>query len=97
MSLKEQIFYQIAPLTPEQKARGIVTASTGNHGAAMAFGLNALKAKGLIFVPENASPTKIEAIKRLGGEIRTHGLDGAVTEVHARDYAGKHGMPFIAT
>ncbi len=83
-------------LTLEQRARGVVTASTGNHGAATAFGLGKVDTNGLIFVPKNASPTKLENIRRLGGQVRTHGLDGAVTEIYARDYAEQNGMVYIS-
>src|SRR5512147_1990445 len=50
-------------LTPEQRVQGIVTASSGNHGAATAYGLSRLALQGQIFVPENASPVKVEMIR----------------------------------
>lgn len=87
---------KLLSLSPEQRDKGVVAASTGNHGAAVAFGLNRLRANGLIFVPENASPSKLEIIQGLGTEIRTYGLDGAETESHARNYADEHGMVYIS-
>src|SRR5258708_39374805 len=42
-------------LTPAERARGIVSASSGNHGIATAFGLHALKMQGIIFVPQTTS------------------------------------------
>ncbi len=87
---------KLLSLSPEQRARGCIAASTGNHGAAVVFGLRAIEANGLIFVPENASPTKVEAIRRLGGQIRFHGLDGAITETYARSYAEAHNMVYIS-
>lgn len=83
-------------LAPEQREQGIVAASSGNHGAALAFGLRLLKMKGTIFVPENASLTKVEAIRRLGAEVRFHGIDGGMTEVYAREYAMDHGLIYIS-
>ena len=71
-------------LTPAQRERGVVTASTGNHGAAVAYGLGKLGAKCIVFVPENASPGKVEAIERLGAEVHHFGDDTADTEAHAR-------------
>ena len=56
-------------LTREQRGRGVVTASTGNHGAAVAYGLGKLGATGIVFVPQNASPAKVQAIERLGAEV----------------------------
>src|SRR5262245_61140075 len=54
---------KLLSLTPEQKAAGIVTASSGNHGAAVAYGLRVLGIPGVIYVPENASPAKVANIK----------------------------------
>lgn len=88
--------HKLLSLAPEEREMGIVTASTGNHGAATAFGLHALNMKGTIFVPENASPTKVAAIKRLRADVRTHGLDGVETEIFARDYANDHKMTYIS-
>ena len=52
-------FNALLPLTKTQKEKGIVVASTGNHGAAIAYSLNKLNIPGIIFVPENVSPTKV--------------------------------------
>jgi threonine dehydratase len=87
---------KLLSLTPAEQKRGIVTASTGNHGAATAFGLHRLNHHGLIFVPQNASPTKLNAIRSLGGTLRLHGDDGAVTELYARSYAAEHDMVYIS-
>lgn len=87
---------KLLSLTPEEQARGVVTASTGNHGAATAFGLRALKLTGTIFVPENAAPTKVAAIKRYGAHIETHGIDCLETELHAQQYAREHDLTYIS-
>ena len=83
-------------LTSEEKSRGVVTASTGNHGAGVAYAVQRLGINALIFVPETASRVKIENIRRLGGDIRHFGAEAGVTEIHARAYANSHGMPFIS-
>lgn len=87
---------KLLSLAPEQRARGVITASTGNHGAAVAFGLHTLDTRGIIFVPETASPTKIEAIRRYGAEVRFHGTDSVEAEVFARRYAGQNEMAYIS-
>jgi len=79
----------------EDLDRGVVTASTGNHGAAVAFALARVNAKATIFVPENASPTKLSNIRRQGGEIREHGTDSGETEHFARDYAERQGLTYL--
>jgi threonine dehydratase len=87
---------KLLALTPEQRAQGVVTASTGNHGAAVAFGLRTLKMQGMVFVPEEASPTKVEAIRRLGAEVRVHGKDSVQTEIFARQYAEQNAMVYVS-
>ena len=82
-------------LTPAQRERGVVTASTGNHGAAVAYGLGKLGAKCIVFVPDNASPGKVEAIDRLGAELHHFGDDTADTEAQARKFAEQNRMTYI--
>lgn len=83
-------------LTPEQRARGIVTASSGNHGHAVAFGLYTLKLPGVIFVPEGTSPTKVAAIRQYGADLRFWGDDSVKTEGYARAYAHEQNMSYIS-
>ena len=83
-------------LTAHERMKGIVAASSGNHGAAVAFALSKLKLTGTIFVPENASPTKVEMIRSLGAEVRLHGADCLITEAHARCYAEQNGMVYVS-
>ncbi|HJT57102.1 MAG TPA: threonine/serine dehydratase [Ktedonobacteraceae bacterium] len=83
-------------LTPQQAARGVVTASSGNHGIAVAFGLHVLKMHGTIFVPEDASPAKVATIRDYGADIRFWGTDCVLTEAYARSYAEQHDMVYIS-
>jgi threonine dehydratase len=83
-------------LTSEQRARGVVTASSGNHGIAVAFGLNTLNINGTIFLPENTSTAKVEAIRNNGVAIRFWSTDCVLTEAHARTYAHHNDMVYIS-
>ncbi|MGI9287788.1 MAG: threonine/serine dehydratase, partial [Pseudomonadales bacterium] len=87
---------KLLSLNDADKAHGVVTASSGNHGAATAYAAQKLGVRVLVFAPEQASTTKIEAIKRLGAEVRLHGDDGVITERYARTYAVENGMPYIS-
>jgi len=87
---------KILSLSEEERIRGIVTASTGNHGAACAFGLQQVGAEGIVFVPDTAAETKLAAIRRRGMEIRTFGSDSVEAEQHARDFADAHDMTFVS-
>ena len=87
---------KLLSLTSSQREQGVVTASTGNHGAAVAFGLNKLNMKGIIFVPENASATKIDNIRNYTNAINFYGKDCVQTEIHALEYANQHNMIYIS-
>ncbi len=83
-------------LTKEQRDMGVVTASSGNHGIAVAYGLNTLKINGTIFVPENTSSAKVAAISNFGVDIRFWSIDCLQTETYARAYAEQHQMFYIS-
>lgn len=83
-------------LPGEQIARGVVTASSGNHGIAVAYGLNTLKINGTIFLPEDTSPAKIAAISNYGVDTRFWSTDCLETEMHARSYAEQNDMLYIS-
>jgi threonine dehydratase len=76
--------------------RGIVTASSGNHGAAVACAISQLGGSAIVFVPNNASQTKCDAIQRYGAEVRRHGDDGLVSEMYAQRYALEHDRLYIS-
>lgn len=83
-------------LSPGQRAAGCVAASSGNHGAAVAYAMRELEMTGVIFVPEQTSDAKIDAIRSYGGEVRFFGSDGLDTEQHARAHAAEHGMYYVS-
>lgn len=87
---------KLLSLSPGQLAAGVVTASSGNHGAGVAWGLSRLGARGLVFVPENAAQAKLDYIRRYGVEVRKHGVSGDDTELFARAYAEHNGMVYIS-
>lgn len=89
-------FNRLLSLSPEERTRGIVAASSGNHGAAVALAMGTLGIGGLIFVPESAPGVKIENIRRLGGEVRIVGSEGGATEVYARTFAAERGMTYVS-
>jgi len=87
---------KILSLSEKERAQGVVTASSGNHGAATAFALSQIDCSGIVFLPENASPTKIDAIRRLGAEIRFHGTDSGKTELAAIEFASKNNRTWVS-
>ena len=87
---------KLLSLADTERGRGVVAASTGNHGAAVAFSMKKLDMPGIIFVPENADPSKIAILEQFDTEVRFFGTDCAETEVHARQYAAKRGMTYVS-
>jgi len=87
---------RLLTLSEEQRARGCVAASSGNHGAAVARAMQKLGIAGIIFVPERTSAAKVEKIRSYGGDVRYFGTDGLDTEQHAREYAESQGMFYLS-
>ncbi len=87
---------KLLSLTADERSTGVVAASTGNHGAAVARAMSLLQTPGVIFVPKNAVPTKLEAIQGYGAEIRKEGDDCVVAEAVARGYAAENKMTYVS-
>ena len=66
-------YNKIASLTPEQRERGVVSHSSGNHAQGVAFAARALGVKATIVMPSNAPKVKMEATRAMGAEIVTVG------------------------
>ena len=63
----------LANLSQEERDRGVITASTGNHGQSIASACRMFGARALIALPENANPLKVAAMRALGAELIFHG------------------------
>ena len=87
---------RLMTLTEDERARGCVAASSGNHGAAVACAMQKFGTVGVIFVPEQTSDLKVDKIRSYGGDVRYFGTDGLDTEKHAREYAAENGMLYLS-
>ena len=87
---------KILSLDPEKQAGEIITASSGNHGAAVAYVLHRFNLKGTIFLPEYASPAKLEALRVYNPDIRLFGDDCVIAEKKARRTAAEQNQIFIS-
>jgi threonine dehydratase len=76
-------------------AVGVVTASTGNHGAASAWAAERLGMRAVVFVPEDASEAKLGLLEQLGAELRSVGADLDESKDLAREYASANELPFF--
>jgi threonine dehydratase len=87
--------YLLSQLTGEQRAAGVVGASTGNHGQSIAYAAREYGAKATIFVPEGANPLKVASMERLGATVVPHGPDFDVALEGARAFAASEGAYFV--
>ena len=87
---------KLLSLSDEERSSGVVSASTGNHGAAVARATFLLETRCTIFVPENASPAKLQAIKAYGAQIAKEGDDCLVAEAAGRLYASENEMTYVS-
>jgi threonine dehydratase len=85
----------VASLSAEEKARGVVTASTGNHGQSVAYAGWLFGVRVVIGVPENSNPSKMAAMKSWGAEILIHGRDFDEARVRAEQFAVEQRMRYI--
>jgi len=86
----------VLSLTPAQRRHGVVSASSGNHGAGVAYASQIAGCRATIFVPDHASPTKVAAMRRLGADVRHAGQDSVISEAAARAFAQEQGVPYIS-
>jgi len=87
---------RLMTLSEEDRAKGCVAASSGNHGAAVACAMQKLGTKGVIFVPKQTSAAKTDKIRSYDGDVHHFGTDGLDTEQHAREYAAENGMLYLS-
>jgi threonine dehydratase len=85
----------VSQLSDDERRRGVITASTGNHGQSIAYAARLFGVRAIICVPEGANPVKVASIRGLGAEIVTHGVDFDEARVHASQLAEEHGYRYI--
>lgn len=86
----------IASLSDEERQRGVISYSSGNHAQGVAYAARALGAKAIIVMPRNAPRTKMESTAALGAEIVTVGPASAERMKKAEELAVKHGYAIVA-
>lgn len=87
---------KIASLSPEQAARGVVTASNGNHGLGVAAAARARGIAAEVFVSSHVAPAKARRIEALGATLHPEGDDPLTAELAARRAAEATGRVFIS-
>jgi threonine dehydratase len=85
----------IAQLSDDERERGLIAASTGNHGQSVAFAARRFGITARICIPERANPVKVAAMKSLGAELIVGGADFDEAREHAEALAAEHGYRYV--
>jgi threonine dehydratase len=85
----------LSRLTDEERGRGVITASTGNHGQSIAYAARMFGVKAVVAAPEGANPDKVAAIRRLGSEVVLRGRDFDEAREWAEERARLEGYRYV--
>lgn len=85
----------VAQLTPEERRRGIVSASTGNHGQSIAFACRAHGVSCHIYVPVGSNPDKMAAMRALGATVVEYGRDFDEARERVEMLAPREGWRYV--
>ncbi len=85
----------ISQLSPEECTRGVIAASTGNHGQSVAYAARLFQVKATIVVPEQANPGKVAAMRGMGAEVLHYGANYDEARQHCEMLAQRDGLRYI--
>jgi threonine dehydratase len=88
-------YNKIAALSDEERGRGVISYSSGNHAQGVAYAARALKVKSVIVMPNNAPQIKREATAKLGAEIVLVGPGSDERKIKAEELAAQHGYVIV--
>ena len=88
-------YNKMAHLTEAQKKKGVICASAGNHAQGVALGAKRMGLKAVIVMPTTTPQLKVDAVKRLGGEVVLAGESYSDAYVHAKKLETQKGMTFV--
>ena len=85
----------ISQLSADEQRRGVIAASTGNHGQSIAYAAQLFGIRAIICVPERANPVKVDSMQDLGAEIIVHGRDYDDAREYCERLAADEGYRYI--
>lgn len=88
-------YYSLSRLTPEQRGRGVVAGSAGNHAQGVALAARLFGVPSVIVMPEHAPLTKVTATRRFGAEVVLHGATFDDAVVYAHDLERERDLTYI--
>ncbi|MBD2814347.1 threonine ammonia-lyase, biosynthetic [Xenorhabdus sp. Flor] len=88
-------YAMIARLTEEQRAKGVITASAGNHAQGVALSASKVGVKATIVMPIATADIKVDAVRSLGGEVLLHGANFDEAKAKAIEMSKEHSYTFV--
>ncbi len=88
-------YNMLAQLTADERRRGVITFSSGNHGQAMALAARELGAPAVVVMPTTAAKVKIEGVKGFGAEVIFAGTTSTERRVRAEAEATARGLTIV--
>lgn len=85
----------ILNLPEDSRARGVVTASGGNHGLALSYAANALGIPAKVLLPESTPADRLETIRALGADVALHGQSWDEANLRAQQIAQVEGKHYV--
>ena len=85
----------VSRLSEAERGRGVIAASTGNHGQSIAFAARRFGVRAIVCVPEGANPVKVESMRALGAEVVAFGADYDDAREHCEGLAAEHGYRYV--
>jgi threonine dehydratase len=85
----------VSQLAPDERQRGLIAASTGNHGQSVAYAARLFGVTARIVVPEGANPGKVAAMQGMGAEVIFHGVNFDQAVCHCAGLAAEHGYRYV--
>lgn len=85
----------ISQLSDEERERGVIAASTGNHGQSVAWAARVFGVQARVVVPKGANPGKVAAMQGMGAKVIFHGPTFDEARAHCEDLAREHGYRYV--
>jgi threonine dehydratase len=85
----------VSQLSAEERERGLVCASTGNHGQSIAYASGLFDVPATVVVPEDANPVKVSFIRDFGADLVAHGRDYDEAREHCEALAAERGWRYV--
>jgi len=87
---------RLRTLSPEERAKGVISASTGNHGLALSWACQLEEVSLLLFVPKNAAAEKFRRLAEAGATVIRYEGSCEAAEIYGRQLASEEGKVFIS-